>query len=75
MGALLLLLFVPLRIFVKAIRKNRDEPVFAAGALLTLGFASHGMFGSLLGSVFMNAFYVFFLAIFLVLTAKSTKAS
>ena len=75
LGALLLLLFVPLRIFVKAIRKNRDEPVFAAGALLTLGFASHGMFGSLFGGVFMNAFYVFFLAIFLVLTAKSTKAS
>jgi O-antigen ligase len=71
LSALLLLLFVPLRIFVKAIRKNRDEPVFAAGAMLTLSFASHGMFSSLFGGVFINAFYVFFLVIFLLLTNKS----
>ena len=75
LSTLLLLLFVPLRIFIKAIRKNRYEPVFVAGALLTTGFASHGMFGVLLGDVFMNAFYVLFLAIFLLLTAKSTKVS
>jgi hypothetical protein len=67
--------FVPLRIFIKAIRQNRDEPVLIAGALLVLGFASHGMFNLLMGDVFMNAFYVFFLAIFLHLTAKSTKIS
>ena len=75
LGALLLLLFVPLRIFIKAMSQNRDKPVFVAGALLTVGLASHGMFSVLFGDVFMNAFYVFFLAIFLLLTAKSTQAS
>lgn len=75
LGALLLLLFVPLRIFIRAIRQNRDEPVLMAGTLLILGFVSHGMFGVLMGDVFMNAFYVFFLAIFLHLTAKLTKTS
>jgi O-antigen ligase len=72
LSTLLLLLFVPFRIFIKAMRHNRDEPVFIAGVLLTLGYASHGMFSILLGDVFMNAFYVFFLAIFLPLTVKLT---
>jgi len=75
LGALLLLLLVPLRIFIRAMRQNRNEPVFIAGTLLAIGFASHGMFNVLMGDVFMNAFYVFFLAIFLHLTAKSTKIS
>jgi len=75
LGALLLLLFIPLRIFIKAMSQNRDEPVIVAGALLTLGYASYGMVNILFGDVFMNAFYVFFMAIFLMQTAKLTKAS
>ena len=69
---LLLLLIVPFSIFVKGMRKNRGDPVFLAGVLLTLGFASHGMFSVLFGDVFMNAFYVFFLAIFLLLAKKNS---
>ena len=73
LGALLLLLFVPLRLFIKENSKNRENPVFISGALLTLGYASHGMVNILLGDTYMNGFYVFFLAIFWLLTNKSIK--
>ena len=75
LGALLLLLFVPLRIFLKANSQNRENPVFISGALLTLGYASFGMVNILLGDTYMNGFYVFFLAIFFLLTNKSIKTS
>ena len=75
LGALLFLLFTPLRQFIKANRQNYEDPVFIVGALLTLGYASYGMVNILFGDVFMNAFYVFFLAIFLPLTSKSKKIS
>jgi len=75
LAALLLLLFAPLRIFIKENSQNHEEPIFIAGALLTLGYASYGMVNILFGDVFMNAFYVFFLAIFLPLTAKSKTIS
>jgi len=75
LGALLLLLFAPLRLFIKANSQNHDDPVFIAGALLTIGFASYGMVNILFGDVFMNAFYVFFLAIFFALNARSKKIS
>ena len=73
LAALLLLLFVPLRLFIKANSQNRINPVFISGAILTLGYASHGVFNILLGDTYMNGFYVFFLAIFFVLTNKSLK--
>ena len=75
LGALLLLLFAPLIIFIKANSRNHENPIFIAGILLTLGYASYGMVNVLFGDVFMNAFYVFFLAIFLPLTARSKKIS
>ena len=75
LGALLLLLFVPLRIFVRANSQNRENPVFISGALLTLGYASFGMVNILFGDTYMNGFYVLFLAIFLLLTNKSIKTS
>jgi len=75
LGALLLLLFAPLMLFLKANSQSHNDPVFIAGALLTLGFASYGMVNILFGDVFMNAFYVFFLAIFFALTARSKKIS
>ena len=74
LGALLLLLFVPLRLFLKANSQNREDPLFISGALLTLGYASHGMVNILLGDTYMNGFYIFFLAIFMLLNAKSIKA-
>jgi len=73
LGALLFLLFAPLWLFIKENSQNHEEPIFIAGALLTLGYASYGMVNILFGDVFMNAFYVFFLAIFLLFTTKSTK--
>ena len=74
LGALLLLLFAPLRIFIKANIQNRENPVFISGVLLSLGYASYGMFNILLGDTYMNGFYVFFLAVFLFLANKSIKA-
>ena len=70
LGALLLLLFVPLKIFIRANSQNRENPVFISGVFLTLGYASFGMVNILLGDTYMNGFYVFFLAIFLLLTNK-----
>ena len=75
LGALVLLLFIPLRLFIKANSQNREDPLFISGALLTLGYASHGMVNILLGDTYMNGFYVFFLAFFLLLTNKSINTS
>ena len=75
LGALLFLLFAPLWLFIKENSQNHEEPIFIAGALLTLGYASYGMVNILFGDVFMNAFYVFFLAIFLPITARSKTIS
>jgi len=75
LGALLLLLFVPLRIFIKANFQNRENPLFFSGVTLALGYASYGMVNILFGDTYMNGFYVFFLAIFLLLTKKSIKTS
>ena len=75
LAALLLLLFAPLWLFLKENSQNHEEPIFIAGALLTLGYVSYGMVNILFGDVFMNAFYVFFLAIFLPLTARSKTIS
>jgi len=71
LGALLLILFVPLRLFLKANKQNRKNPIFISGTLLTLGYASFGMVNILLGDTYMNGFYTFFLAIFMLLQAKS----
>ena len=73
LSALLLFLFVPLKLFIKANSQNRENPVFIAGVLLTLGYVSIGMVNILLGDTYMNGFYVFFLAIFMLLDAKSVK--
>ena len=75
LGALVLLLFIPLRLFIKANSQNREDPLFISGVLLTLGYASHGMVNILLGDTYMNGFYVFFLAIFMVLYGKSMTLS
>ena len=75
LGALVLLLFIPLRLFIKANSQNREDPLFISGALLTLGYASHGMVNILFGDTYMNGFYVFFLAIFMVLYGKSMTSS
>jgi len=74
LGALLLVLFVPLILFLKANSQNREDPVFISGILLTFGYSSFGLVNILLGDTYMNGFYVFFLAFFLLLTNKSFKA-
>jgi O-antigen ligase len=75
LGALLLLLFAPLILFLKANSQNRANPVFIAGTLLTVGYASFGMVNILLGDTYMNGFYTFFLAIFMLMHAQSVKIS
>ena len=75
LSALLLILFIPLKKFIKANNHDRKNPLFILGALLILGYASFGLVNILLGDTYMNGFYVFFLAIFLLQTNKSLKAS
>jgi O-antigen ligase len=75
LGGLLLILFVPLVIFIKANIKKRDNPVYISGVLLTLGFASFGGVNILFGDTYMNGFYVFFLSIFLLLANQPIKTS
>jgi len=74
LGALLLLLFEPLIIFLKANSQDRENPIFISGVILTLGYVSFGMVNILFGDTYMNGFYVFFLAIIMLLTNKSIKA-
>jgi O-antigen ligase len=73
--ALLFIIFAPLRVFIKANIKNRNNPIFISGVFLTLGYACHGMVNILFGDTYMNGFYVLFLSIFLLLTNKSLKVS
>ena len=73
LGALLFVLFVPLVIFLKANIQDRSNPIFISGALLIMGYSSYGMVNILLGDTYMNGFYIFFLALFLTLTNKSSK--
>ena len=75
LGALLLLLFVPLRLFIKGNIQNHENPVYISGVMLTLGYASYGMVNILFGDTYMNGFYTFFLAIFMLLYAQSVKIS
>ena len=75
LAALLLLLFVPLIIFLKANSQDRENPIFIVGVLLTVGYTSIGMVNILFGDTYMNGFYTFFLAIFMVLSAKTKKIS
>ena len=75
LGALLLLLFVPLRLFMKGNIQNHENPVYISGVMLTLGYASYGMVNILFGDTYMNGFYTFFLAIFMLLYAQSVKIS
>ena len=69
------ILFVPLILFLKANSQNRENPVFIAGVFLTVGYASIGMVNILFGDTYMNGFYTFFLAIFMLLYAQSVKIS
>lgn len=75
LGALLLLLFVPLRLFIKGNIQNPENPVYISGVMLTVGYASYGMVNILFGDTYMNGFYTFFLAIFMLLYAQSVKIS
>jgi len=75
LGALLLLLFVPLRLFMKGNIQNHENPVYISGVMLTVGYASYGMVNILFGDTYMNGFYTFFLAIFMLLYAQSVKIS
>ena len=75
LGALLLLLFVPLRLFMKGNIQNHENPVYISGVMLTLGYASYGMVNILFGDTYMNGFYTFFLAIFMLLYAQSVRIS
>ena len=75
LAALLLLLFVPLIIFLKANSQDRENPIFIAGVLLTVGYTSIGMVNILFGDTYMNGFYTFFLAIFMLLSTKTKKIS
>ena len=60
--SILILLFAPLSLFIK---NSRNEGVFihtSMGIFLCTGYAIFGLFNVVFGDVFMNAFYVLFIA-------------
>jgi O-antigen ligase len=65
--AILALLLLPLRVFFVKIKDKKDNIVTAStmGVVLMVSFALFGVSNKMFGGVFINAFYVFFLAILL----------
>ena len=70
--AILALLFAPLRIFVANIKsKKTNETIVASmGVVLMVSFSLFGVSNNLFGDIFINAFYVLFMAILLPLSLK-----
>jgi len=70
--AILALLFAPLRIFVANIKskKTNESIVASMGVVLMVSFSLFGVSNNLFGDIFINAFYVLFMAILLPLSLK-----
>jgi len=65
-------LFAPLRIFVANIKskKTNESIVASMGVVLMVSFSLFGVSNNLFGDIFINAFYVLFMAILLPLSLK-----
>jgi len=61
--ALLLVLFFPIKTFYFGLSSKEHQVWAFSGILLCLGYASFGVVNILLGDVFMNAYYVFFVTL------------
>lgn len=59
--ALLALLLIPLKVFID----HKNKTISEIGILLTLGYISFGLVNILFGDVFMNAFFILYLALIL----------
>ena len=73
--AILALLLLPLRVFFVKIKDKKDNIVTAStmGVVLMVSFALFGVSNKMFGGVFINAFYVFFLAILLPFVYKKSS--
>ena len=71
--AILALLFFPLKLFLASIKsKERNEPTIASmGVVLMVSLSLFGVSNNLFGDIFINAFYIFFLAILLPLVSQN----
>jgi len=72
--AILALLFFPLKLFLASIKsKERNEPTIASmGVVLMVSLSLFGVSNNLFGDIFINAFYIFFLAILLPLVSQNS---
>jgi O-antigen ligase len=72
--AILALLLVPLKIFVANVKsKKTNEPIVASiGVVLMVSFSLFGVTNNLFGDIFINAFYILFLAILLPLVSHNS---
>jgi O-antigen ligase len=71
--AILALLFFPLKLFLASIKsKERNESTIASmGVVLMVSLSLFGVSNNLFGDIFINAFYIFFLAILLPLVSQN----
>ena len=72
--AILALLFVPLKIFVANVKskKTNESIVASMGVVLMVSFSLFGVSNNLFGDIFINAFYILFLAILLPLVSQKS---
>jgi len=72
--AILALLFFPLKLFLASIKsKERNESTIASmGVVLMASLSLFGTSNNLFGDIFINAFYIFFLAILLPLVSQNS---
>ena len=70
--AILALLLVPLKVFVANVKstKTNESIVASMGVVLMVSFSLFGVSNNLFGDIFINAFYVLFMAILLPLSLK-----
>jgi len=70
--AILALLLVPLKVFVANVKSTKtDESIVASmGVVLMVSFSLFGVSNNLFGDIFINAFYVLYIAILLPLSLK-----
>jgi len=73
--AIMSLLFIPFKIFFLKVKGNvmADNSRSRMGVILVLSFIVYGFANKLFGDIFINAFYVFYIAILLPKVAKVSK--
>lgn len=68
--SLLVMLFAPIVFFYKNLKNQKTYYYASAGILLSIGYATFGFTHIAFGEEHVNAFYIFFLALLMPVTAK-----